>query len=106
MKWTCPVCGYIFEGEAPPEQCPSCKAPGASFKPATDTTAKWAAEHVIGVAKDVDNHTPSVGATIHYSLTVTNHGPTYDVTSLLVNDKLPDGVAPTAKAATKASPAE
>jgi rubrerythrin len=54
MKWTCPVCGYVFEGDAPPEQCPQCKAPGASFKAATDSTAKWAAEHVIGVAKDVD----------------------------------------------------
>jgi rubrerythrin len=54
MKWTCPVCGYVFEGDAPPEQCPTCKAPGSSFKAATDTTAQWAAEHVIGVAKDVD----------------------------------------------------
>jgi rubrerythrin len=54
MKWTCPVCGYVFEGDAPPEECPSCKAPGSSFKVATETTAKWAAEHVIGVAKDVD----------------------------------------------------
>ena len=54
MKWTCPVCGYVFEGDAPPEQCPTCKAPGSSFKAATDTAAAWAAEHVIGVAKDVD----------------------------------------------------
>ena len=36
MKWTCPVCGYVFEGDAPPEECPSCKAPGSSFKAATD----------------------------------------------------------------------
>ena len=54
MKWTCPVCGYVFEGDAPPAECPTCKAPGSSFKAATDTTAAWAAEHVIGVAKDVD----------------------------------------------------
>ena len=54
MKWTCPVCGYVFEGDAPPEECPSCKAPGSSFKAATETTANWAAEHVIGIAKDVD----------------------------------------------------
>ena len=54
MKWTCPVCGYVFEGDAPPEECPSCKAPGTTFKTASDGTVKWAAEHVIGVAKDVD----------------------------------------------------
>jgi rubrerythrin len=54
MKWTCPVCGYVFEGENPPEDCPSCKAPGASFKAAADITAARAAAHVSGVAKDVD----------------------------------------------------
>jgi rubrerythrin len=54
MKWTCPVCGYVFEGDAPPEQCPTCRAPGSTFKAAADTKADWAAEHVIGVAKDVD----------------------------------------------------
>jgi len=25
MEWKCSECGYLFEGEAPPEQCPSCK---------------------------------------------------------------------------------
>lgn len=23
-KWRCMVCGYIFEGEEPPEGCPLC----------------------------------------------------------------------------------
>lgn len=23
-KWRCKVCGYIFEGEEPPEACPLC----------------------------------------------------------------------------------
>lgn len=54
MKYTCSVCGYVFEGDAPPDTCPMCKAPAAKFKAASDTTATWAAEHVIGVAKDVD----------------------------------------------------
>jgi rubrerythrin len=66
MKWTCPVCGYVFEGDAPPEQCPTCKAPGSSFKAATDTTAKWAAEHVIGVAEGVD---PRVIEGLHMNFT-------------------------------------
>ena len=54
MKWTCPVCGYVFEGDAPPAECPSCKAPGASFKAAGAASMTWAAEHVVGIAKDVD----------------------------------------------------
>jgi rubrerythrin len=54
MKWTCSVCGYVFEGDAPPENCPQCKAPASKFLAAGDAPATWAAEHVIGVAKDVD----------------------------------------------------
>lgn len=23
-KWECTVCGYIHEGEAPPDECPEC----------------------------------------------------------------------------------
>ncbi|MBE7009647.1 MAG: rubrerythrin family protein, partial [Ruminococcaceae bacterium] len=30
-KWVCSVCGYIFEGENPPEACPICKAPASKF---------------------------------------------------------------------------
>ena len=26
MKWVCSVCGYVYEGEHPPEKCPVCKA--------------------------------------------------------------------------------
>ncbi len=54
MKWTCPVCGYVFEGDAPPAECPQCKAPGAGFKAAGGGEMSWAAEHVVGIAKDVD----------------------------------------------------
>ena len=53
MKWTCSVCGYVFEGDNPPENCPQCKAPAAKFVKAGETTT-WAAEHVIGIAKDAD----------------------------------------------------
>ncbi|SHO43557.1 rubredoxin-like domain-containing protein [Desulfopila aestuarii] len=31
-KWKCTVCGYIYEGEAPPEKCPLCKAPAEMFE--------------------------------------------------------------------------
>ena len=51
-KWVCSVCGYVYEGENPPEQCPICKAPAEKFIK-QDTEMTWAAEHVVGVAKDV-----------------------------------------------------
>ena len=49
-KWVCPVCGYVHEGENPPEFCPVCKVPGSKFtEQAGELT--WAAEHVVGVGK-------------------------------------------------------
>ncbi|MGQ9788080.1 MAG: rubredoxin-like domain-containing protein [Candidatus Hadarchaeaceae archaeon] len=32
MKWRCTVCGYIFDGENPPEKCPNCGAPREKFE--------------------------------------------------------------------------
>jgi len=54
MKFKCTVCGYIHEGDAPPANCPQCKAPAAKFVVFTETEATWAAEHVVGVAAGVD----------------------------------------------------
>ena len=52
MKWVCSVCGYVWEGEQPPEKCPQCKVPADKFvKQGGEMT--WAAEHVVGVAKGV-----------------------------------------------------
>ena len=50
--WVCSVCGYVFEGEAAPAQCPVCKAGSDKFVEQSGELT-WAAEHVIGVAKDV-----------------------------------------------------
>ena len=50
-KLVCPVCGYVHEGDTPPEKCPLCKVPGEKFKEMTGEKT-WAAEHVVGVAKD------------------------------------------------------
>ena len=50
-KFVCPVCGYVHEGESAPEKCPLCKVPGEKFKEMTGEKT-WAAEHVLGVAKD------------------------------------------------------
>ena len=51
-KFVCTVCGYVYEGESAPEQCPVCKAPAEKFK-LQDGEREWAAEHVVGVAKGV-----------------------------------------------------
>ena len=53
-KWICTVCGYVYEGETPPEFCPQCKAPASKFKEQVSGERTWAAEHVVGVAKGVD----------------------------------------------------
>ena len=54
MKYVCPVCGYVHEGATPPEFCPQCKVPGEKFKVVDTAEKTWAAEHVLGVAKGVD----------------------------------------------------
>lgn len=49
-KFVCSVCGYVYEGDKPPEFCPVCKAPASKFvEQAGEMT--WASEHVLGVAK-------------------------------------------------------
>lgn len=48
-KWTCTVCGYVHEGDTPPDFCPICKAPKEKFVEQTGDKV-WAAEHVVGVA--------------------------------------------------------
>ena len=49
-KYYCPVCGY--ESDEPIEICPICKA---KMKEREEGGEKvWAAEHILGVAKGVD----------------------------------------------------
>ena len=52
MKWVCQVCGYVHEGDQPPEACPQCKAPAEKFTK-QEGEMTWADEHVVGVAKGV-----------------------------------------------------
>ncbi|MBR6230272.1 MAG: NADH peroxidase [Eubacterium sp.] len=49
-KWVCSVCGYVHEGDEPPEKCPVCKAPAEKFNK-QEGEMVWASEHVVGVAK-------------------------------------------------------
>ncbi len=53
-KFVCTVCGYVHEGDAPPDVCPQCGATADKFIEQTSEELTWADEHRIGVAKDVD----------------------------------------------------
>ncbi len=53
--FVCSVCGYIFIGEEAPAKCPQCGAPKEKFVEKTAaSSAAWADEHRIGVAKGLD----------------------------------------------------
>ena len=51
-KWVCSVCGYVHEGDTPPEKCPQCGVPAEKFNK-QEGEMTWAAEHVVGVAQGV-----------------------------------------------------
>lgn len=48
-KYVCPVCGYVHEGDNPPEKCPQCGVAGEKFTVMQEGTLNFACEHVIGV---------------------------------------------------------
>ena len=52
-KFVCSVCGYVHEGNEAPSECPICHVPASKFKE-VEGKMEWAAEHVLGVAKGVD----------------------------------------------------
>ena len=56
-KWVCKVCGYIYEGEQPPANCPVCNAPASMFEKMPEEGLTLAAEHEYGVyAKTVKDN--------------------------------------------------
>lgn len=52
-RFICTVCGYVHEGDAPPDVCPICKASADKFIEQKEEMA-WADEHRIGITKDID----------------------------------------------------
>ncbi len=50
MKWVCTVCGYVHEGDQPPEACPVCKQPASKFKK-MEEEAEYATVHLLGEGK-------------------------------------------------------
>ena len=51
-KFVCSVCGYVHEGDTPPEQCPICKAPASKFNE-VKAEADYATMHIVGEAQGV-----------------------------------------------------
>ena len=51
-KWVCQVCGYIYEGDTAPEECPVCHVGAEKFEELKGEMV-WADEHRIGVAQGV-----------------------------------------------------
>jgi len=51
-KWVCKVCGYVHEGDTAPAECPICHAKSDKFEKMVEGEMTWAAEHIVGVAKD------------------------------------------------------
>ena len=41
-KWVCSVCGYVHEGEQPPEKCPVCKQPAEKFNKVEEKKSPYA----------------------------------------------------------------
>ena len=55
-KWVCTVCGYVYEGDAAPAECPVCHVGADKFKK-VEGDLTLAAEHEYGVyAKTVKNN--------------------------------------------------
>ena len=55
-KWVCNVCGYVYEGEAAPAECPVCHVGADKFKEVTGELS-LAAEHEYGIyGKTVKNN--------------------------------------------------
>lgn len=52
-KFVCTVCGYIHQGDTPPEICPVCKV-GADKFIEMSGDMQWADEHRIGITEGID----------------------------------------------------
>ena len=59
MKWVCKVCGYVYEGDVPPENCPVCRAPSSMFEK-VEGELKLAAEHKFGVYGETVKNNPDI----------------------------------------------
>lgn len=58
-KWVCSVCGYVYEGENPPEECPVCHVGADKFKK-VEGDLTLAAEHEYGVYASTVKNNPDI----------------------------------------------
>ena len=58
-KWVCKVCGYIYEGENPPAECPVCHAGAKAFEEVVGEI-KLAAEHEYGIYEKTVKNNPDI----------------------------------------------
>ena len=64
-KFICPICGYVHEGTEAPERCPQCKQI-VKWKVADEGKLNFACEHILGVAKDVQDPIIHEGLRAHF----------------------------------------
>lgn len=60
-RWICGVCGYVHEGEQPPEECPLCSAPASEFTeetPVKSQSEESPLEDAIKVEQSPDSELP------------------------------------------------
>ena len=53
-RFVCTICGYIHEGDTPPDFCPICKAGADKFNEMTDSL-NFADEHRIGITDGLND---------------------------------------------------
>ena len=59
MKYVCQVCGYVYEGDNPPAECPVCHVGPDKFK-AVEGEMTLAAEHEYGVYGQTVKNNPEI----------------------------------------------
>jgi len=62
-KWECTVCGYIHEGDEPPDTCPICGAGKEYFKELVDEQSEGAAETPETAAAEPQAASPETAVT-------------------------------------------
>ena len=59
MKYVCQVCGYVYEGDKPPEECPVCHVGPDKLKE-VEGEMTLAAEHEYGVYGQTVKKNPEI----------------------------------------------
>ncbi len=57
-RFICTVCGYVYDGDAPPASCPLCGVGPEKFIEQAGVVRQWADGHQLGVARESE---PAVG---------------------------------------------